>query len=187
MMEIWRDIPGRGGLYEASTLGRIRRSPTSLPLGNVIPGRILRLKVARNGYVRASLCIRGRNVTAVVHRLVAAAFLGECPAGYQVNHRDGVKTNNRPENLEYCSQRENMRHCVATGLYPSGDRNGSRTRPESRPRGERHHWAKLTAAQVAEIRAARAAGATLTALAKRYGVSSPQTILYICTGATWAT
>jgi len=76
-----------------------------------------------------------------VHRAVALAFIGPRPPGAQINHVSGDKQDNSVANLEYVSCRRNVRHAWETGLR----------RPEQ-VRGERHGAAKLTAAQVREIR-----------------------------------
>lgn len=99
-------------------------------------------------------------------------FIGPCPAGYVVNHKDGVKTNNTLSNLEYVLEIENHRHAQRLGLYPTGERHMSRTHPERLRRGEHHKCAKLTTEQVKEIRRLYAeGGCTFKALASTYKVS----------------
>lgn len=60
-----------------------------------------------------------RKITKRVHILVAELVYGQRPEGYHINHKDGVKTNNHPSNLEYCTPKENAQHAVRTGLTPS--------------------------------------------------------------------
>jgi hypothetical protein len=66
----------------------------------------------QKGYLR----VRRGKVTYSVHRLVAIAFLGGIPDGMEVNHRDANKANNRPENLEFVTHTENVRHAFALNL-----------------------------------------------------------------------
>lgn len=147
--EVWRAI--RQGAYEVSNWGRVRRAETK---------RIKQLYVGPNGYAIVGLF---KHETALVHQLVAFAFLGPCPIGKQVNHKNGVKTDNWPTNLEYVTPSENMQHAVELGLHNP-----------SRSDGVHNGNAKLTAAQVKRIRRGYANGRTQAALAKEFGVSQPQ-------------
>jgi hypothetical protein len=93
----------------------------------------------------------------LVHILVGEAFLSPRPEGLCVNHIDCDKTNNRPENLEYITRRENSFHAKTHGRMP---------------RGENHPNAKLAESQVREIRRQYAAGeASQYKLAAAFGVS----------------
>ena len=169
--ENWKPAVGYDGVYDVSDAGRVRRSPLSCPIGNVVPGKVLKPRMKSNGYLQVHLCSAGIKRSHTVHRLVAEAFFG-VPAGrMDANHKNGIKTDNRLSNLEFITPAENMNHCVRTGLYPYGRRNGSRTSPSSRPRGEKMKTHKLTLQQVKSIREERTAGTTLTALAKKYGVA----------------
>lgn len=174
----WTDIPGFEGAYQASTDGNIRRHPSSKPIGNVIPGRVLRPSKSTE-YPRVTMCYKEY----FVHRLVALTFLGES-IGKQVNHINGNKHDNRLENLEWVTPKQNYAHAIRTGLAPLGERNGSRTKPESRPRGESNTQSLLNEGQVIEIRNLRSEGLTLAEIASRYNVCF-QTVHHITTGKTW--
>jgi len=112
----------------------------------------------------------GRASNPLVHRLVAAAFLGPCPPGQQVNHIDGDRANPAVTNLEYVTASANILHAVA-----SSD-------PDRRPRGEEKAGNKLTVADVLEIRSR--SGETHRALARQFGVSH-HTIGAIRRGEKW--
>ncbi len=81
-----------------------------------LTGRVLRPMTITGGYYMVHLRKDGLTVPCKIHRLVAEAFIGPAPEGLQVNHRDGVKTNNRAENLEWVTRSENMQHAYAMGL-----------------------------------------------------------------------
>ena len=112
----------------------------------------------------------GGRVKQNVHRLVAEAFHGPCPDGCEVNHKDGDKLNNRPENLEYVTRSQNAKHAFATGLRDCSGENAGR--------------AILTEVQVLAIREAYADGASQRELAAEYGVSRG-TIQPAVTGRSW--
>lgn len=116
--EEWKDIPDYEGFYQASTFGRVRGigryvrqrgGHTQLRRGKVLQGAL-----NRTGYWMLILCKDGKQKAREVHRLIALTFIPN-PLGLPcVNHKDGTKTNNRPENLEWCTQRENVRHGFST-------------------------------------------------------------------------
>ena len=118
--EEWIDIPGYVGLYQASNLGRVKSLPK-----NGRKEKILKQHInGRNGYCYVQLSKFGKAKNVRVHRYIALAFLDNPEnENIQVNHIDGCKTNNRIENLEYCSGKQNMRHAYDTGLeVPKGIR-----------------------------------------------------------------
>lgn len=122
--------------------------------------KVLKTSVDRNGYETLNYATGGDSRKYHgVHRLVADAFLPRVEGKDYVNHKDGCKTNNSVENLEWCTKSENTRHAFATGLKKPA-------------RGEKHGMVKLTEAQVAEIRAALDSGETGVAIAKRFGIST---------------
>lgn len=106
MKEIWKPIPGYEGYYEASSLGRIRSVCRFVNAGygkRLHKGRILILFPDRDGYLKTSVCKNNISKSVFVHRLIAETFL-QNPLGLPViNHKNEIKTDNRVENLEFCT------------------------------------------------------------------------------------
>lgn len=126
-MEEWRPVVGFEELYEVSNLGQVRRT-----------ARLLRPSYnERIGYPSVTLVpFRGaQKVTRSVHRLVAAAFIGEPPSPeHHVNHKDGDKGNAEAGNLEYVTVLENIQHAVRMRLFrPRGADLRHRKSPARRP------------------------------------------------------
>ena len=109
-LEQWKDIKGYEGLYQVSNYGRVKRKYNN---GKI---RILKPISTNNGYLRVSLSKNSVNNTYFVHRLVAQAFILNPENKPEVNHIDGDKTNNKIENLEWCTRSENIQHAFYTGL-----------------------------------------------------------------------
>jgi hypothetical protein len=125
--EVWKPVPGYEGLYEVSDRGEVRS----------IARRALITVQRSRRYLTVCLYKDSRRKRHYVHAVVASAFIGERPAGHEVNHRDGDHLNNRADNLEYLTRSQNIRHAQRTlGSY----------------RGERHPLSKLTEADIIEIR-----------------------------------
>lgn len=175
MKEVWKIIPDWPA-YEASSLGRVRRADSH---------RVLKLNVNLKGYKIVGLSKNGKQSTVTVAKAVALAFLGPRPDGLQINHIDGVKTNNRPENLEYCTASYNDKHAFRLGLNKGGKDHGLNRHPEARLYGSKAPSAKFTEDQVRAIRQEYAEGrTTYIELAARFGVHR-RTILRMVTGASW--
>lgn len=180
--EEWRAIPQWLGLYEASSEGRVRLVTR---YRHKRPGEIL-ATFQDKGYLYVSLRPNGDIARKqAVHRLVAAAFHGECPDGMTVNHKDAVKTNNRPGNLEYLSRGDNARHAMDLGLYEfaRGDASGARKYPE-RYRGLQRINSKLSEEAVREIRRRVLMGETQASVARSYQVTA-SLISHICSRRKW--
>lgn len=98
---IWKDVVGYEGLYEVSNDGIVRKAETK---------KTLKVYAANNGYERVSLNRNAHNRIALVHRVVAEAFIPNEKSKPCVNHIDGNKKNNTVENLEWCTHSENELH-----------------------------------------------------------------------------
>jgi len=129
----------------------------------------------RQGYKKVSVKTANGIKNRLVHRLVLEAWVGPCPEGCVTNHKNGIKTDNRLENLEYCTQSENMAHSYGYGLSP---------KPPT-TRGSQCRLSKLTEEKVLAIRAEtdRKPG-YLKRLAERYEVTPP-TVSKILLRHTW--
>ena len=116
MEEIWKDIKGYEGLYQESNLGRIKRF---LFVNNIIvkkQDKILKNQKHSAGYNIITLTKNSQQKICLVHRLVAEAFLEKIDGKTYINHKDGNKSNNNVDNLEWCTQKENMQHAVKHNL-----------------------------------------------------------------------
>lgn len=113
LIEIWKPIVGYEELYEVSNLGNVRSFNRIInrPVGAYLKkGRVLRAGKSRNGYLTVRLVGNEGTSTLNVHRLVAQAFLDN-PNGYnEVNHLDEDKTNNKADNLEWCTHKYNVNY-----------------------------------------------------------------------------
>ena len=117
-MEEWRDIKGYEGLYKVSNYGRVKSVERTIK-GRHFQGKILKGGKFSNGYLFVCLRKNGENKNHLTHRLVASAFLENHMSFTDVNHKDGNKTNNHVDNLEWCSRSYNLEHAVKIGLMPS--------------------------------------------------------------------
>jgi hypothetical protein len=128
-MEEWKMIPEYEGLYKASTLGRIfsfdRRIPSKAGSTMIRKAKYLVLPCRTNGYAAITLVdINGVRKQKLIHRLIAELFIPNPDNKPQVNHKNGNKTDNRVENLEWVTQNENMSHAFRTGLHRIPDNTG---------------------------------------------------------------
>lgn len=165
MEEIWKDIANFEGLYKVSNLGNVKR----LISQRVFKERLIGRNIDRYGYVKRVLCKEGKMYFFTEHRLVAMTFIDNPNNKATVNHKNGIKTDNRAENLEWLTNRENMSHAIETGLKDH--------------KGIKHHNCKLTEEQVLEIRKI-GFSQTRTSLSRKYGVCR-NSILGIIIGKNW--
>lgn len=172
MKEIWKDIPGHEGCYQASNMGRVRSVDhavrgichyTGKPFTRISPGRILKPgRYCKSGHLSVVLGRRENGNGRPVHQLVMLAFVGEPPEGMEVCHINGDPTDNRLENLRYDTRTQNI-----LDVYRQG-----------KP------WRKLTLEDVSRIRFALFCGWQGVELAEEYGVTQ-SCISAVKTGRTY--
>lgn len=152
----WRPVVGYEDIYQVSEFGDVKL--LIIRRGTQPVNRIMKPVFDKDGYKKVGLCNhdRKRKITPV-HRIVALAFLGECPSVLQINHKDGDKLNNHYSNLEYISVGENLRHALKIGL-------------RTPKKGTQKRSAKLREEYIPEIREKLANGITQSVIAKEYGV-----------------
>ena len=163
-MERWKPVLGFEGKYEVSDQGRLRNVQKG---AGHVTGRILRVGLNLKGYAQYTLGKYGGRHTA--HLLVMQAFVGPKPEGLEINHKNGIRDDNRLENLEYCTKSENCLHLV---------------RVLGKRRGESHGNAKITEDDVREIRRLASEGVTQREIAKRFGITHPN-VGYIVRKTAW--
>lgn len=155
MIENWKDIPGYENRYAVSDLGRVLRKDSLSKIGRRLPAKIFRpQKAIRGGYLVVSLVGNPRTVS--IHSLVLLAFVGPRPKKHDVNHINGIKTDNRLINLEYCTRSANELHKRRVLLSGVGSQCGN---------------AKLTESDIPKIRASGKKGEAHKAIASRFKVS----------------
>nr|WP_314583448.1 HNH endonuclease [uncultured Pseudomonas sp.] len=176
MQEIWLPAPGFELFAEISNAGSVRsiarqvrgRSRKGTEFFRSISAVHLKTFTTSNGYEGISL--NGRSVH--VHRLVALAFIPNLSDLPCVNHINGIKTDNRRENLEWCTHSENTRHAVKNGLM--------RFR-----RGEQARTNRLSENDVRAIRAMLRQGIPQREIAAVFDVSQ-RAVAAISTGESWS-
>ena len=174
-----KEIQGYPG-YLVTKDGRVWSASRLDGLGRPLPGKWLRPgKNGKKGYLFVGLHQNGKARNFLVHRLVLEAFVGPCPAGMEACHNNGVRTDNRVENLRWDTHKRNQNDMVKHGhCNLCGD-------DAPHPRGESHGFSKLTDDQVRVMRYLRhVEGFSESNLARRFGVSQGN-VSMICSGKTW--
>lgn len=156
--ELWEIIPGFGGRYFASSLGRIKSTKGR--------EKILSQCIGTRGYAAVGLYRDKKQKMFRVHRVVLLSFSGPCPAGHVGAHLDGDKLNNRASNLCWVTPSENERHKASHGTSNCNTN------------------AKLKAVQIPEIKELRDLGLSYREIGNRFSVSH-ECIRHIFIGRTW--
>jgi DNA-binding transcriptional regulator YiaG len=164
--EIWKPAVGLEQFYEASNLGNIRRlrGKRTLSRGHLIgiPNNI--------GYLRVCLHVEGgKQINGSVHRIIAKTFVPNPENKPEVNHKNGVKADNRAKNLEWATRSENETHAYENGMAKAGSGHGN---------------SKVTELQVVEIRSLRESGVKLRELSRLFDLSE-STLSTICRRQGW--
>ncbi len=171
--EIWADIEGFEGYYQISNLGIVRsvdRVVTHERTGVMrFKGKLLSMCLnKKDGYKRVYLSKNRKPSKFFVHVLVASYFIEKVNGKVFVNHKDGIKTNNRVDNLEWVTKSENQIHAYKTGLQKPSNGNS-----------------KLKNKDIDDIVKLFETGEyTQVAISKIYGVCK-QTISNVVNGNTW--
>lgn len=177
MMEEWKNVVGVPDGYErhyqVSSIGRVRSVTRKVPRRGrgtmIIKGHIRKTGPSTEGYPIVSMSDGGRHMSFKVHRLVAMAFLGDrTDEGLEVCHDNGIRDDNRIENLRWDTREGNQADRKKHGTVAP-------------MRGESHGMAKLSRSEVIEILSKSGTNASVAA---QYGVCQA-TIRHIRTGRTW--
>ncbi|ELH4364661.1 HNH endonuclease [Salmonella enterica] len=164
-----KDIAGYEGKYAITTDGRVYSHSRVDTRGKLRKGRWLKPREHGGGYLQVSLCDKGKVKQRYIHRLVAITFIDNPRSHPQVNHINGIKTDNNTSNLEWVTPSQNMLHAHESGLQVA-------------IKGEGHYRAKLTTEQVSEIRSCKSM--SRSDMARKYGVD-PSQISNIINNKRW--
>ena len=116
---LWKEIEGYEGYYEVSQTGNVRSITRAIPsptCGRTLKSKIIKPRINNWGYEQVRLSKDGVIRSKLVHRLVAVAFIPSLPNKLFVNHKNGIKTCNDFNNLEWVNHAENMQHAYDKGL-----------------------------------------------------------------------
>jgi NUMOD4 motif/HNH endonuclease len=163
-MEIWKDIVSYDGLYQVSNLGRVKSLKRNRET-------IFKLLINRDGYPVCQLFYNKKHISYKIHRLVALSFIPNPENKTTVNHINGVKTDNRVENLEWNTRSENILHAFQIGLKKSS-------------KGISNGRSKLTEKEVLKIRLLLSKGMKQNDISKKFNIST-QTISSINKRLIW--
>lgn len=160
-MEIWKDIEQFNNEYQISNLGKIRSKDGVIIRSNgrthTRKSKVLKPALDQ-GYLKGAVCINKKITGYKIHKLVADAFVKGKKEGLEVNHINGIKHDNRSENLEWCTRSENIIHAIKTGLLPV-------------TRGSQRTQSKMTEKTVLEIYKLKSEGIKRKIIIEKLGIT----------------
>ena len=115
MQELWLPVPGYEEYYKVSNFGRVRSLGGRIGNWNE---KILKPNIKWDGYHYIRLNKNKKVAEINLHRLVASIFITNPEGKTQINHIDADKSNNKVDNLEWCTPKENIKHAIMMGLHP---------------------------------------------------------------------
>lgn len=176
---IWKDVVGFEGLYQISDCGQLK----TFNWKNTGQTRIMKPATNKKGYLMTVLVKNKKNKSVILHRLVAQAFIPNPENKPTINHKNCIKTDNRVENLEWNTHKENTAHAIQNGLFVFMTPEALANIPPRR--GELNGNSLLTVDDVLEIRRSfKKRIVTREILAAKYGVSAC-TIKDVVTRKSW--
>lgn len=162
-VEVWVDVKEYTNIYQVSNLGRVRSLDrfvkTTDGRTRFISGKLLTPDTNRGGYLYVVLCVGNAKKMKTVHRLVAEAFIPNLRGKRCINHKNCSKLDNRQDNLEWVTHKENSTHAKNNGLVAKG-----RRLPQS----------KLSDAEVRKVIVMLQRGMAQHRIAKKMGVHQSQ-------------
>ena len=162
-MEIWKDIKGYDVHYQISNFGRVKSFKSN---------KILKSKIGSSGYLQIVLCKNCTRKNQLIHRLIALYFIPNPDNKPCTNHKNGIKTDNRLENLEWATYSENTIHSFKNGL-------------QKPTKSIDAHFAKINHKIAREIRKLYATNNySYAKIASKYNLSS-MNVWYIVNYKTW--
>jgi hypothetical protein len=120
--ELWADIPGYENKYRVSNYGRIISLSRRDSIGRNLQEKFLKPQLDGKSYYFVALWNNNSYKQYGIHQLVMLAFVGGYPYGTEINHKDGRKTNNNLDNLEYVTPSQNKQHAWDNGLSKTTDK-----------------------------------------------------------------
>jgi hypothetical protein len=174
MSEEWRAVPNFRGYYEVSSKGRIRSLDRTVKYSNgyerVHAGQIITPGVDKDGYLYYHFSKNSKRKKWSIHRLVMHVFVGKCPKGKEVCHKNGKRNQNRLTNLRYDTPLGNQADRVKHGTKNFGSNHGN---------------SKLVECNIIKIRKYDKAGLAPGAIAEKFNVSH-YCIRDVLKGRTWS-
>lgn len=169
-MEIWKPVFGLEQLYAVSNNGQAKALQKRDGNGNIRKERMLILSTTKDGYKVMHFFVNGKSKHINFHRIVYETFNEtKIPEGMEVNHKNGIRNDNRPENLELLSHADNVKYSkdVLKANYAT------------------YGGAKLTPEQRKQAKEMRANGMTFAEIGKVFSVSKT-CIRHLIIGFTWS-